>query len=168
MGHFNRLIRKKRRKKHSKKLMKFNTLYIVSLLLFKQNFPACFFCLSERPVAVVQIGFGFSLPLPRRCQSDEVMAHESWSLFDVGMERDRLENLWLILSHIYKQWIVWLLLAINDIQIFISGCIYSFLNHDEVCYDVLRLYSIPHVHVVATRFPTSAIHATPKSFPENL
>ena len=57
--------------------------------------------------------------------------------------------------------------TINDIQIYISVCIYSFMNHYEVCHDVLCLYSIPHVHVVATRFPTSAIHATPTSV-ENL
>ena len=42
----------------------------------------------------MQIGFGFSLPLPRRCQSEEVItAHESWSLVDVGMERDILDRL---------------------------------------------------------------------------
>lgn len=45
--HFNRLIRKK--KKNSKKLMKFKSLIVVSLLLFKQNFPACFFVYPRDP-----------------------------------------------------------------------------------------------------------------------
>lgn len=63
--------------KKKKKLQKTHEIqkpYSSESSAFQAELPRMFFCLSERPLAVVQIGFGFSLPLPRRCQSEEVMA----------------------------------------------------------------------------------------------